>query len=661
MVVSHANLPYNVKLGNYWFKVATDPTSNTLRWSRIPAPFFPARISSQSITQASLPPDVRVPYTFGDHSGGMGLNRIDGAEGVNQYWYAGPRTGYVDEGLDTSLGTQIILSAEVNRANLPNTPTQASDAPGKFYYAPYLETFFLGVGRYLFSRSSYNSWTLSKDFGAGYTITDIVEYQGTQSVPYLFVCFGDSNTIQAKSPTGAWAAVAGSHKAWYFCKVEDKLYRVYGDTNSTVVDACTDGGASPNFAGPIDIGDNAGKLRGLYNHANRVVIGKSQGLFILTQDSATLDQNLQPEFWGNSTTDYFTFSQGINFRGNLITLYKQGMVSYDASFNYTKAGLNALKDNTSPVKGQTVSVAADLNHVYYLLDSGYIIKGVVNQSGGAIGSITPHPWLYIGAAASGLMGYDPSSTSLYVLQGSQVLRMSLSPTGNPLEYSSYRYCAGGVLYEPAFYGGFTQEDKQFFSLLVDAKNLTNTIYAEQGYRILESNSYTDVTGSRQIQDPGTRYDFPTPPKGRAYWASLTLTSNSVSLTPIVKSHTVSYVVLADPIMVMTFTLDLTEGAMLHDGSSQVLHPDVVSRRLEAMVNSGSVPLIDPWGRRYDITIPLDGYIEQAGELHYTRDPDLMVTIRAVTQKQRERGTFSVLSQYKFSDLKTKTMAQLRTL
>ena len=662
MVVSHPNLPYNVKLGNYWFKVATDPTSNTLRWARSPAPFFPSRISTQSVTQASMPPDVRVPYTFGDHSGGMGLSRIDGAEGVNQYWYAGPRSGNVDEGLDTSLGTQIILSAEVNRANLPNTPTPLYDARGKFYYAPYLGTFFLGVGRYLFARQNtgnpapYNSWQLWKDFGSGYTITDIIEYRGTQSVPYLYVCFGDSLTFQYQVGAGAWTAVSGSHKAWYFCKVEDKLYRAYGNT----IDSCTDGGASPNFSGPIDIGDNVGRLSGLYNHANRLVIGKSQGLFVLAADSATLEQNLHPEFWGNSITDYYSFGEGINFRGNLITLYKKGLAAYDTSFNYTKVGLNALKDNTTPVTGQTIGLAADLNHVYYLLDSGYIIKGVVNQSGGAIASITPHPWLYIGAT-TGVMGFDPSSTSLYVLQGSQVLRMSLSPTGNPLEYASYRYCAGGTLYEPPFYGGFTQEDKQYFSLLVDAKNLAGNIYAQHGYKTTEGASYTNLTANKQTQDPGIRVDLSTPPKGRAYWASLTLATDTVDTTPIVRSHTVSYVVLADPVMMMMFTLDLTEGAMLQDGSNQILHPDVVSRRLEAMVNSGAIILIDPWGRRYDVTIPLDGYVEQAGEPHFNKDPDLMVSVKAITQRQRERGTFSVVSQYKFSELKNFTFAQLRTL
>lgn len=662
MVVSRANLPYNVKLGDYWFKVATDPTSNTLKWTSFPAPFFPSRISTQSVTQASMPPDVRVPYTFGDHSGGMGLSRIDGAEGVNQYWYAGPTTGNVDQGVDTSLGTQIILSAEVNRANLPNTPTQLSDARGKFYYAPYLGTFFLGVGRYLFARQNsgspapYNSWTLWKDFGAGYNITDIIEYRGTQSVPYLYVCFGDSLTFQYQAPGGAWGTVAGAHKAWYFCKVEDKLYRAYGNT----IDSCTDGGSGPNFAGPIDIGDNVGRLSGLYNHANRLVIGKSQGLFVLAADSATLEQNLHPEFWSNSIGDYYSFGEGINFRGNLITLYKNGLAAYDTSFNYTKVGLNALKDNTTPVTGQTIGLAADLNHVYYLLDSGYIIKGVVNQSGGAIASITPHPWLYIGAT-TGVMGFDPSSTSLYVLQGSQVLRMSLSPTGNPLEYPSYRYCSAGVLYEPAFYGGFAQENKQYFSLLVDAKNLSGNIYVQFGYKVQENTAYTYLTADKQTEDPGTRVDFVSPPKGRAYWPTLLLSTDTVTITPIIRSHTVSYVVLAAPIMTMTFTIDLTEGAMLQDGLVQNIHPEVVSSKLESMVNSGVVPLIDPWGRTYDVTIPLDGYVEQAGETHFNKDPDLMVTIRAITQKQRAPGTFSSLSKYRFSDIKSLAFTKLRTL
>ena len=48
MVVAKANSPYNLKLGNYYWKVAQDPQSSMLMWKRNPIPFFPSRITSQA-------------------------------------------------------------------------------------------------------------------------------------------------------------------------------------------------------------------------------------------------------------------------------------------------------------------------------------------------------------------------------------------------------------------------------------------------------------------------------------------------------------------------------------------------------------------------------------------------------------------------------------
>lgn len=665
MDFAHTNSPWNVKVGDYFYRIATDPQTNNLMWKRTPIAFFPDRFSEKSITQASFPPDVRLPYSFSDRSGGMGLARIEGADAVTGYSYSSARTGNVDEGVDTTLGSYVTLSAQVARTTLGNTPTAGGTSNHlKFYHVAYNATTYVLAGQYLYARSTFslysapNSWVLVRDFGAGTVAVDIVSYRGTQGAPYLLVAFGSGKAVEAYSHASfTWSTCAGVY-ADLWCKIDDKLYRYLSGT----VDYCTDGGATPTFVGPITVGDNIGNGNGLYNHSNRIVIGKSSGLFILTSDTGTLDQNLHPELWNNTLNDTYTFSRGVEFRNQLITVFQKGLVTYSSSFQYRSVGIDTLIENTSPVIGQVTAVAADLYHVYYALDSGYIIKGVVNfDAYGSITSITAHPWLYVGTTRVDALGFSPADNSLFALQGSQVLRMKLSSTGNQLNDSTYRFCPGGVLYEAPFYAGFVQENKQTFSLLVDAKQLSGTTYLQHSYKTDEGASYTELPTQQQTVTPGVRVDLISPPVARTIWSALTFVTSSSLISPILRSHTLSYVVLTDPLMSMSFTIDASEGGMLADGTRNTIPSDIAVARLEALINSGVTSLIDPWGRRYDVTIPLEGFLETGGEQHLGKATDLYVTLKAVTQKQRPRGTFAVLSQYKFSDLTHYTFSQLKAL
>ena len=647
-MVGKTNAPWHIKLGNYWWKLVIEPQTMQLSWRREPVPFFPTRFTSQAATQASFPPDVRVPYTFGEHSGGMGLSRIDGAEQAVAYNYAGPRSGNVDEGLDASLGNRVILSAYVNRTTLGTTITTGNQ-DAKFITSSYNQTSYLLAGRYVFRRTATTSWSLLQDLGVGISGTDIIEFRGTQATPYLYVACGTANDIQVYDIAGASWHTVNNTKAERWAKIDDKLYRYL----SGEVDAATNGGTNPTFAGPIIVGDKVGTCNGLYNHSNRITIGKSSGLFLLTADTGTLDQNLFPEFWTNPSTDTYTFSKGVSFKNQLLTIYKKGLAAFTQDFAYINVGLDKLIENNTPVTGQVTAIASDGNHIYYALDSGYIIKGVVTMSSGVITGVTHHPWLYVGTTRVDALHVDLTDSHLLALQGQQVLAMRLSPTGNPLDDSSYRYCPGGVLYEAPFYAGFSQELKQVFTIQADAQGLSGSSYVQHSYRTTSSGNYIELTSSRQTVDPGARYDLATPPKCRFYQAAFTMLSGvpgSSTTTPVLRSHTISYVVLTDPLMSMSFIVDLTEGAMLDDGSRQVLDPDTAAYRLEQLVNSGVTQLRDPWGRLYDVTIPLEGYVEQGGEPHIERHHDLYVRMKVVTQKQRSRGTFGLLSQYTFSQI-----------
>lgn len=660
MVVAKANSPYNLKLGNYYWKVAQDPQSSMLMWKRNPIPFFPSRITSQAASQTQFPPEARVPYSFAEHGGGYGLSRIDGTEGtqVSRYFYTTSRSGYTDEGVDCSLGTSVTLSGKVNRITLPSTPTGSNPK-----FIPYNNSLYLIGGQYIYKMGSGYAWTQVADLGAGVTATDAAVFRGTQTTSYLFLACGSGTSMRYSTDGTSFAAVPSGAQAERLVKINNRLYRFLDGETWYATDGVV-AGAGPTFSGRVQVGDNVGTCNGLYNHSDRIVIGKSCGLFLLASDTDTLDQNLHPELWNNGA-DADTFSQGVNFRNNLIIKYKQGLASYNPSFNYAEVGPNEILDNLCPATGIPSAMAADNYHVYWTLPSGWIIKGVPTIQSGSVVKVTPHTYLNIGTTAVTAMGIWGGTTGsdpqLYWLQGTQVGRVILSTTGNQKTDSRYQYCAGGVLYEPSFYAGFTQEKKLLLSFSVDADNLSGTCSIQHGYKALTEDSYTELTGNLQTQSPGSRVDISTPPFASCFWTSATLVSQSSTSTPLLRSHTISYIVTVDPVMQMVIGIDLTEGAMLDDGSYQRISPDVASARLEAMINAGILRLIDPWGRVYDVTVPLDGFDETGGGNHVIKVPDLFVMLKVVSQKQRTRGTFAFASTLTFNALKVYKFNQTVTL
>ena len=70
-----------------------------------------------------------------------------------------------------------------------------------------------------------------------------------------------------------------------------------------------------------------------------------------------------------------------------------------------------------------------------------------------------------------------------------------------------------------------------------------------------------------------------------------------------------------------------------------------------MVNTGVKTCVDPFGRSVDVTIPLDGYNEFAGQSHTGREPDLFATIVARGQLVRTRGSWDkVLKTYTWDEV-----------
>lgn len=640
------NAPWDIRLGAYFFRLVRDPETQRLMWSRKPLLMFPNRVTERATTQANFPPDARVPFTYPNRAGGFGLARIDGAEEVNRYRYTGAREGMVDEGVDCSLGTVATLSGKVNRVTLPTVPTGTEPK-----FIPFAGNLYLIGGRYVYRLDNGAlGWTQTADLGIGITVTDAATFRGTQAGDRLYLACGPGADLLVSTDGATFTAAAGI-RAERLTKIEGRLYRYLNGE----VRFATDGGPTPTFTGPIDVGDKMGTGNAMYAHGGRVVIGKSVGLFVLAGNTETLDQNLHPEMWNNEGGPE-AFTRGVSFRNQLLVRFQGSLRSYSPGFAVSSIGPETVTDNNSPATGAATAFDADQYYIYATLESGFLMKGIPvhNPVDGSLSKVTWHTYLQLGGsgASAAKVWTGPSGTDpqLYMLlAGGVVARTVLPRTGNQLADTRFQFCPGGVLYEPDYYGGFYQEDKLVFSVSADAERLSATETLQHSYRPPMVSSYTTVA-TLQTVSPGQRIDLPTPVRMRGIPMRLTFQTGTAATSPILRSHSLSYLVATDPMPSIGMVIDLRQGAMLADGSRQELDPETASRRLYSLVNAGPVTLLDPWGRLLDVTVPLEGFQEDSGEAHDNRRPDMFVALRVVGQKARLKGTFASLATYRFSDL-----------
>lgn len=658
--------PYDIDIDSVGYKIALDERGR-LRFALRPGAFFATRISQGAASQASFPPDRRLPYSFGVFSGGYGQARLTTNEETNRYWYADSNDGSTtDRGVDASLGDRVILGPRISRLTLPG-----GFVPTAGYFFQLATALYLaatdGTDTKVFK---FNTSTIAYDLTAtiaSRVVTDAIVYRGTQTADYAYLALGSGAAMKYSTDAVTWTDVGGTaFRAEKLTAIDNELWRFISSSASSDVSKCTDGGTAPTFAGTatagtITIGDYSGTCTGLYTHGDRVVIGKTTGLFVLASDRATLNQNLDADL--QRTPDTAAFVGGTVWRGQLVTPYGLTLRAYTADFAVTIIGWDDGLENDSLVYGRPHAITADQYHLWSVARSGHLMKGVVTHgTAGAIESVNWHPVSYLGTTDRGLTTWGGVTPELHiVLSGGVVARVIMANTGNPLTYSAYRYCPAGAIYWPRFYGGYTTVTKWWFSFQPDCDALSAGQTLQFGYKLAADSSYTNITGAQTIS-PGQRDNLPTPMASRALTLRAILTTDDATLTPQLRSATIEFLAQPDPVPTIDVWIDCTQGAALLDGSGQIMEPSTAADRLFDLVTAGKITTLDPWGRSLDVTVPLDGVEEVAGAPHSDgREPDLLVHLTMQGQTPRARGTFSRLELYTFDQLKVETFAQLLEL
>lgn len=712
--------PGGVNLNNYWWRLAIDAKGAPMYRQR-PAPFYPAQVSQGDMGEAQVSPDGRLPFSLRDLSGGGGLAQQPLEGDLKRFDRVGDAEG---EGVDATLTpTGPVVLAGRMRVPLPSGQAQASALAGVYWQAQ--QDAYLSAGRQVF-RFDGSAVAFRGDLGAGAEASGaIVNFQGSQPTAFWYQPCGYAQPARWTSNQGInWATVGTT--GGLVGGAMQSLVQLDGEAlvaarSPRVGDAmfCSfdDGGADPTITGVVDpIGDVSVPISRLLVFNGRVLVVKNhEGLFLITDDRRSMEEELFPEWRGVRI-----YHRGVTvWRGLLWVPTGNGLYAIGPDLGLQKVGPS--ESETSSLaprapRGPMTAVDGDAYNLYAWRESpdgpSWLYKANVEVGGGAVQDIAWYPWSQQEVKARSRVvavcrpgpvqmpegdvadarpprlvcdrqlqpgtPANPGASVAYTTAYYRLPGLGRDPRTDP----AYEYAPGGTLYYARLLARFPGINKAWYSLTpltaplerkLDGVTFTNQQTIRLRWKLdvtlpTQAFPYGYTEGLLQRTGVGVRDRFNPPLYGRGLDPGIRLTTTDPTTSPQVYSVTAEYDLRPTPVWRHEMTLDLSAGAYSvsgQQGYGDPMPPSAALKTLRTMAGaSGSLGLIDPWAVVYDVSIPVDGIALRAssgGEAGYTGEVPLLVDVVAVEQQVRDQGTWRTVSLYRWRDIANHTWAQVHQL
>ena len=712
--------PGGVQLNRLWYRLATDAKGAPMYRQR-PAPFYPAQVSQGDMGEAQVSPDGRLPFSLRDMSGGGGLAQQPLEGDLDRYDRAGDAEG---EGCDPTMTPTgpVVLSGRL-RVPPPSGAPQEDPLSGVFWQAQ--DNAYLSAGRRVF-RFDGATVALAGDLGAGALASNaIVSFQGAQATDHWYQPCGyaaaaryTTNDGVNWNPVGAAGGLVGG--------AINSLVQLDGEAicavrSPRVGDAmlCSfdDGGPAPTITGVIDpIGDVAIPISRLVVFDGRVLVVKShEGLFLVTDDRRSMEEELFPEWRGVRV-----YSRGVAvWRGVLWVPTGNGLYAVSPGFGLQKVGPSESETTGLAPRapnGPVTAVDGDAYNLYAFRESpdgaSWVYKANVEVAGGAVQDIAWYPWSQqaerarsrvLSVSRPGPVAMpegDPADARpprlVYdrQLQPGTTANPGASPAYTTAYYRlpgqgrdprtdrTYEYAPAGTLYYARLLARFPAINKAWYSLTplcaplereLDGVTYTTAQSLQLRWKLdttlpdtAEPFGYT--LGAQQFSGVGSRERFDPPLYGRGFDVALRLRTADATTSPQVYSLTTEYDLRPTPVWRHEMTIDLSSGAYSVGGAQGYGDPVPPDRGVQVLRGlagaSGALQLVDLWGFVYDVSVPVDGVSLRAAsgpEAGYTGLYPLLVDVVAVEQHVRDQGTWRSVSLYRWRDIASLTWSQVRQL
>jgi hypothetical protein len=639
--------PYDMMLAGEGYMLAKGPAGEPA-YSEEKLEFFPPRQSASDASYANFPPEAEATWAVPDFAGGYGQPReTDGL--TNRYYYG--------LGVDCRIPGQVTLAPEVKTAATSGTGTLV----GSFELGT---TLYVAAGRYCLSSTDGDSWSVSKDFGAGNTAAAAAVFQGTSGTTYAFVAMasGSGDPAYWLYDGSTWVQDGTLNKADRFAVVGDELWRGY-DGNK--VAKSSNGGTSATWASAITVGDADSAITGLLVLDNRLYITKEDGLFTLTDDATQIDQDLLPELHGRKDA-----GNGVGstvWRNEAWIPFRQGFYRYTPG-SISPVGPEVETGNTSPVRGRITAAAGDDYFLYAALqnESGnsYLMSfgGAATAATGAIAAW--HPLADLGGVdcrhmfVSSIPGTNPR---LYFGRDEDIGYIVLPRSSpNPTLDSNCRFATSGSLYLSRYDARFPAQDKAYLACSILGIDLDgNNEYVDVYYKAAGAGSYSLL--GRYDTDPGSRQEFAATVAGKYLDLRLDLVSSGSTATPKCTSLALAYAVRTDYKRQFQFFVRAADRAPLLSGQRSAKSAADTASGIEAAVGAqGAVTLVAPDGNSYEVLV-IDA-ARHATRAEADRPLEFSIPVTAVEYRTTaSRGTWDRAGVHAWDQLAAWTWTQTTDL
>lgn len=674
-----------LRLGDYYWRLAKD--RGDVQYEASPAQFYAPQVAQADVTEANAPPEVRIPISFRDLSGGGGQSEVPQNETNRRYDRVGDAEG---EGVDATLtpAGPLIPAAALTTVT-PPTQTPTDNLFGVLWKGG-AETAYFAMGRFVYSWDG-TTFTQVGDLGVGLGATDkLIPFRGTATAEHWYAPLGYAATPKFSTDLGVtWTAVTtsgGLDLAQSMVVVDGEVVVARATRTlqgNAMLCSFDDGGAAPTIFGVIDpVGDPAFPISKLLVFDDRVVVLKDgEGVFLLTNDRRSLEQDVFPELRGATL-----YVHGATvWRGLLWLPTNRGLYAIGPGFTLQAVGPEQSETTfMRGGRGVVTSVAGDAHHLYGFRYPGsgltsWLYKAVVSTGGGGVQDIAWHPFVQLitGAQSAHMAAISPGGNGPKLLidretqAGAFTLYHLRTPARgrDPRADPDYRYCAGGTLYHSRLQGRFPAVNKGWYGLTPftsplnieqDGETATTALTVRTRYKLgtvalTGASPFGYTQGAAQTAGEGMRDPFFL--RGRALDTGVRLATSDPEVCAQVRAVTVDYDLEPDALWQHRATLDISEGSAVAGGASggaDPLSPAAALAYLRTLPATGQHLLIDPWENSYDVTVPLSGVRVRGkgdGQHGYGGDLALLVDVLANEQQARAQGTYDNLLTFTYDQLK----------
>jgi hypothetical protein len=619
--------PYNIIIDNQGF-MFSDTQEGGYAYTQSKMPYPPAPVTPKAQDYATADPLLETPRGFFRFDNGMGFTEEKNNEDTDGYLYG----LYIDSGSGYIINGPAVTSV---------TPAE-TDSVLQFseFNVAGTDRLIAITQSFALYRNGAGDWIKSKGFSSGGVTTQSLNggfsggfaavFAGTQTRDYLFVAQSTTDGYQIWD--GVTATTTWTSKTDYafklFATYHDYLMGVSLETDGYYIHKTFNGGSSPTWGAGFKVTDLSNPVTSITVFNDSLYIGTERGLYTVVQegDFAIYMEDITPAF-GNQPSSQ-NCKPTICWWDKMYVPVVGTIFEFGSDGAFKEMGLGALRNNTSEVQGNCVSMAGYKNQTLFACfynsteDATYLMRWggwrVQETNTGTERVFIPgwHGALYkfdgVSVNAMGISDIAGGNPRLWLGDDDGIIHYFVLPRYN-MDWRGDTNCRfnidnPGEVFLPSIHHGVPYEVKSNMGIALISEGLTASNTITVAYRVDPASSYetTNIVNSGIFtSSPGQRLNFSVSTVGRLIDIKATLTNTSATSPCVMKAVAIYQAIRPTFKWVYKASLVISDGVVdnyHHTDGRSMSAEDLLTILENAANNTGTISIVTPSGDSVDVLV-----------------------------------------------------------